>query len=93
MNEKTLRTSSCIHVIDPVCMQCQASQFSENESERQEAVIKKYEKLPSDCVSSPMDGINCPFKTGKAFAPGNRTQTIPQNGVGYSKTFAQKQYC
>lgn len=90
---KELKTSSCVHVLDPVCMQCQASQFSKNESDRQKAVIKKYGKLPPDCVSSPMDGIKCPFKTGKAFVNGNRTQKIPRNGIGYSRTFAEKQYC
>ena len=80
MNEtKTLRTSSCIHVVDPVCMQCQATLFTEDETKRQEAVIKKHGKLPSDCVSSPIDGIKCKFKTGSAFVHGNRTQTIPQH--------------
>ena len=49
MNEtKTLRTSSCIHVVDPVCMQCKATLFTEDETKRQEAVIKKHGKLPSD---------------------------------------------
>lgn len=41
---------------------------------------QKHGKLPSDCVSSPIDGIKCKFKTGSAYVHGNRTQTIPQHG-------------
>ena len=91
--DKKLKTSSCILPISKVCMQCKAHLFSENEKERQEAVIKKYESLPPDCVSSPIDGIKCPFKTGKAYEHGQYTQKIPQRGVGYAKALAPKQYC
>ena len=77
---KTLKTSSCTLPIDQICMKCQGNLFSKDESTRQEAVIHEFKKLPPDCVSSSIDGIKCPFITGKAYMNGNRTQKIPQHG-------------
>lgn len=77
---KTLKTSSCILPINKVCMQCKGNLFSKDEKKRQDDVVEKFQKLPPDCISSPIDGIKCPFKTGKAYDHGNRTQKIPQYG-------------
>lgn len=83
MNHLETKTSSCILPIAETCMQCQAKFFSNDESERQKKVSAAFGKLPADCVSSPVDGIKCPFKTGKAFVQKNITQKIPQHGDGF----------
>lgn len=85
MNNLKTKTSSRILPISETCMQCQAKFFSNDESERQEKVSATFGKLPADCVSSPVDGIKCPFKTGKAFVRENITQKIPQHGDGFCK--------
>ena len=64
-------------------MECKGKLFSKNEKERQETVLNQFGMLPPDCVSSPMDGIKCPFITGAAFVRGNKTYKIPQHGDGY----------
>ena len=71
-----LKTSSCVHPINPICSKCKAENFSENESERQEKVLKVFGELPPDCVSSSIDGPKCPFVTGKAYKYGARLHKI-----------------
>ena len=90
---KTLKSSMHIHPIDPTCTKCNGELFQKGSAARQNAVKESFGVIPSDCVSSNCDGIKCPFITGKAYEHENRTQVIPQNGVGYSKALSPKQYC
>lgn len=90
---KTLKSSSHIYPIDPICRKCNGEYFQKDSTARQNAVIKNFGIIPSDCVSSNCDGVKCPFITGKAFEHENKTQKISQNSVGYSNPLFLKNYC
>lgn len=81
--EKTLKTSSHVHPISPICMKCKGKYFQKDNSARQHKVKSEFGLIPSDCITSRIDGIKCPFLTGKAFENGTNTQQIPQRGDGH----------
>ena len=76
-NEKAV-TNIHINSSSTICMQCKATLFSKDSSQRQQQVIKVFGKLPADCVDSPIDGHKCPFITGKVYGVVQETKKIPK---------------
>lgn len=71
-----IKMSEHVHPISPICMKCQGSCFTSNESERQKRVLEAYGLMPSDCISSTINGIKCPFETGEAYETKTTTRKI-----------------
>ena len=70
------KTTKC--TTSNICHQCKGHFMNNDNKKRQEKVLERFGKIPSDCVSLEIGGFKCPYDPAQ-MSKNNTTQEISQN--------------